>query len=97
MLPACLWPGCWVCTFSFFQERMGLPRSFSLAAAVDAALWMTTTGNAFVFILAGKVQQHRQWMVRSFAVALVFLEVRVISGVTGWENPGVAVDETIVC
>src|SRR6185312_5567302 len=80
----------------FFEERMGATRSFSLAAAVDATLWMTTTGIAFALILKGKVQQHRQWMVRSFAVALVFLEVRVISGVTGWEKLGPSVDETIV-
>ena len=60
----------------YFEERMGDPRSFSIAAAVDAALWMMTTGIALVFILKGKVQQHRQWMTRSFAVALVFLEVR---------------------
>jgi hypothetical protein len=35
-------------------------------------------------------------MTRSFAVALVFLEVRVILGVTGWENLGHAADETVV-
>jgi len=35
-------------------------------------------------------------MVRSFAVAIVFLEVRVISGSTGWENLGESVTETIV-
>jgi len=58
----------------YFQERMGDPRSFSVAAAVDAALWMITTAIALVFILKGKVQEHRQWMTRSFAVALVFLE-----------------------
>ena len=51
---------------------------------------------AFAFILKGKVQQHRQWMTRSFAVALVFLEVRVVGGVTGWDNLGVAATETIV-
>jgi uncharacterized membrane protein len=80
----------------FFQERMGAPRSFSIAGAVDAALWMITTGIALAFILAGRVEQHRQWMTRSFAVALVFLEVRVVGGVTGWENLGIAVTETIV-
>jgi uncharacterized membrane protein YozB (DUF420 family) len=80
----------------YYQERMGAPRTFSIAAAVDAILWMFTTGIALVFILKGKVQQHRQWMTRSFAVALVFLEVRVISGVTGWENLGIAVTEAIV-
>jgi uncharacterized membrane protein len=80
----------------YFQERMGGPRSFSIAATVDAILLMLTTGIAFAFILNGKVQPHRQWMTRSFAVALVFLEVRVVAGVTGWENLGVAATETIV-
>ena len=80
----------------YFNERLGSPRSFSFAAGADMALWMITTGIALMFILRGKVQQHRQWMTRSFAVALVFLEVRVIAGVTGWENLGIAVSETIV-
>jgi uncharacterized membrane protein YozB (DUF420 family) len=79
-----------------FEERMGETRSFTIAAGVDATLWMLTTGIAFVFILKGKVQQHRQWMTRSFAVALVFLEVRVILGITGWENLGPAAVETVV-
>lgn len=80
----------------FFQERLGGPRSFSIAALADATLWMLTTGIAFLFILRGNVQQHRQWMTRSYAVALVFLEVRVILGVTGWEKLHPPVDETVV-
>jgi uncharacterized membrane protein len=80
----------------YFKERMGDPRSFSIAAAVDAALWMTTTGIALIFILKGKVQAHRQWMSRSFAVALVFLEVRVIGGVGGWDSLDARVNEPIV-
>jgi uncharacterized membrane protein len=80
----------------YFQERMGDPRSFSIAAAADATLWVITTGIALVFVLKGKVQEHRQWMTRSFAVALVFLEVRVIGGVTGWDNLDVHANETIV-
>jgi uncharacterized membrane protein len=80
----------------YFQERMGTPRSFSVAGLVDAILLIMTTAIAFAFILNGKVQQHRQWMTRSFAVALVFLEVRVVQGVTGWENLGIAATETIV-
>jgi uncharacterized membrane protein len=80
----------------YFEERMGEPRSFSVAALVDATILMLTTGIAFAFILKGKVQQHRQWMTRSFAVALVFIEVRVVQGVTGWENLGVSATETVV-
>jgi len=80
----------------YFEGRTGDPRSFSIAAAVDASLWMITTGVAMVFVLKGKVQDHRQWMTRSFAVALVFLEGRVIGGVTGWETLDVHANETIV-
>ena len=79
----------------FFEERMGAPRSFSIAAGVDAALLMITTGIAFAFIRAGKIQQHRQWMTRSFAVALIFLEARVIAGLGGWDRSPTAL-ETIV-
>ncbi len=79
----------------FFEERTGGPRSFSIATLVDATLLMLTTAIAFGFILKGKVQQHRQWMTRSFAVALVFLEVRVIGGLTGLDNNPAAI-ETIV-
>jgi len=79
-----------------FEERMGGARSFSVAAAVDAILWMLTTAIALAFILNGKVQQHRQWMTRSFAVAIVFLEVRVVLGVTGLEKFGGAFVETVV-
>ena len=80
----------------FFQERFGETRSFSIAGAVDAALWMTTTAIALIFILRGNVNLHRQWMTRSFAVAIVFLEVRVIGGVTGWDRLGPRAIETIV-
>jgi uncharacterized membrane protein len=80
----------------YFNERMSAPRSFTIAAAVDAILLMLTTGLAFVFIRQGKIQQHRAWMTRSFAVALVFVEVRVVGGVTGWDNLGIAATETIV-
>jgi uncharacterized membrane protein len=79
----------------YFQERMGSPRGFTIATVADAFIWSATTAIALYFILKGKVQQHRQWMTRSFAVALVFLEVRVVAGITGWEAiPGAI--ETIV-
>src|SRR5260370_15001507 len=60
----------------------GDPRSFSIAAAADATLWLTTTGIAMIFILKGKVPEHRQWMTRTFAVSLGFLERRGIRGLS---------------
>ena len=80
----------------YFEERTGAPRSFSLAAATQATTWIVTTLVALLLIRQGKVEPHRRWMTRSFAIALVFLEVRVILGVTGWETLGGNVDETVV-
>jgi uncharacterized membrane protein YozB (DUF420 family) len=81
----------------YFEERLGGTRSFTMAAAADAVLLMLTTAIALWFVLRGKIQQHRQWMTRSFAVALVFLEVRVILGITRWDaTPGYATPEMVV-
>ena len=68
----------------YFEERMGAPRSLTIAGVADAALWMFTTGMGMMFILRGKLQQHRQWMTRSFAAAMIFLEVRAIIDLSGW-------------
>jgi len=79
----------------YFDERLGGTRSFTMAAAADASLLMITTGIAFYFALKRKITQHRQWMTRSYAVAVIFLEVRVISGLGGWDS-SLAATETIV-
>jgi uncharacterized membrane protein len=79
------------------QHRTGVPLSFTMIAATHGTLWMLTTGIAFVLIFKRKVQQHRQWMTRSFAVGPgVFLGARVILGVTGLENRGPAAVETVI-
>jgi uncharacterized membrane protein len=76
-----------------YAERLGATRSFTLAAAADAIVWLFATLMALAFILQGKVQQHRQWMTRSFACALIFFEVRAI--MAAFHLPETAV-ETVV-
>ena len=60
--------------------------SLTLAATFQAGIWMFCTLIAMAFILQGKVLQHRQWMARSFACAIVFLEVRVVQGAFNWDQ-----------
>lgn len=62
----------------WWLERLGEPRSFTIATAVDAGLWLLATGLALYFILQRKFEQHRRWMTRSFSCALIFLEVRLV-------------------
>jgi uncharacterized membrane protein len=71
----------------YLDEAQGAARSFTIATMVDAAILMTTTSIGFYFALRRMIPQHRQWMTRSYAVALTFFEVRFILGVTGWNEP----------
>ena len=52
----------------WFIERLGGSRSFTIATVMDAGIWIFATTMALYLIRAGKMQQHRQWMIRSFAL-----------------------------
>jgi Predicted membrane protein (DUF2306) len=69
-----------------FPERCAA-RSFTWETVVQSGLLMTTTGIGLYFALRRRITQHRQWMIRSYAAALTFLEIRVILGLTGWDHP----------
>jgi uncharacterized membrane protein len=43
------------------------------AFLAEATLWLATTVVAYVHIRAGRVARHREWMVRSFALAGFFV------------------------
>lgn len=75
---------------------MGFPRSFTVLAGVDAAMLITTTVIAFLFAYKRKIALHRQWVTRSYAVALVFIGGRFVMGVTGWEQLGVEIVQAII-
>ena len=82
----------------YIEEPLGAPWSFTVATVVDAVLLLTTTGIGRAFALKRMMPQHRQWIARSYAVALTFLESRFILGVTGLDQPlNLAAAETSVC
>ena len=63
----------------WMEEKLGnFSHSFTIATALDAGIWIFATTMALIMIRSGRMQQHRQWMTRSFACALIFLEARVI-------------------
>ncbi len=74
------------------MHRIGGTRSETIATGVFAILLMSTTSIALFFILNRKIPQHRQWMTRSYAVALVFFEVRVIGGIFRLDDNAAASD-----
>ncbi len=71
----------------YLDEAQGAARSFTIETMIQSSALMITTGFGVYFALKRKFTWHRQWMIRSYAVALTFLEIRVILGVTGLDNP----------
>jgi hypothetical protein len=70
----------------YLAESSGGPREFTMLAVVDAAMLMTTTLVAYLFAIRRRITQHRQWMTRSYAIALVFFEGRLVGGLLGIDN-----------
>ena len=70
----------------YFAEASGAPREFTTLAIVDAVMLMTTTLVAWLFAIRRRITQHRQWMTRSHAVALVFFEGRMVGGLLGIDS-----------
>jgi len=46
-----------------------------------AVAWITTTGMAFVAVRRGLLQQHQEWMIRSYVVTFAFVNFRILAGV----------------
>jgi uncharacterized membrane protein len=52
-----------------------------LASGIQALGWLLTTGTALYCVRTGKIQQHREWMMRSYPFAMVFITVRACEAI----------------
>src|SRR4029079_7338163 len=66
---------------------LGPPELF-MAAVVQSTAWMLTTGVALYCIRTGRMQQHREWMIRSYPFAAVFVIARIIMAIPAVQNLG---------
>jgi uncharacterized membrane protein len=71
----------------YLDEAQGAGRSFTIETMIQSSTLMITTGFGCYYALRRQFDYHRQWMIRSYAVALTFLEIRLILGVTGLDQP----------
>jgi uncharacterized membrane protein YozB (DUF420 family) len=54
------------------------PLRLLIASIGFGTLWVLITSTGFLMAKRRNIRQHRKWMTRSYAVALVFLEVRCV-------------------
>lgn len=71
----------------YMDEAQGAARSFTIETTIQSSTLMITTAIGLYFALTRQFTYHRQWMIRSYAVALTFIEIRVILGVFGLDQP----------
>lgn len=66
------------------------------ASSIQAIGWTVTTATAIYCILTGRVQQHREWMMRSYPFAAVFIVVRAVRLIPAIQRMGLVGTETVV-
>src|SRR5579883_3315169 len=71
----------------YLDEAQGAARSFTIETTIQSSTLITTTLFGLYFAIKRQFTYHRQWMIRSYAVALTFFEIRVILGVFGLDQP----------
>ena len=57
------------------------PRPLIMAATIQSIGWLLTAGTALYCIRTGRIQQHREWMMRSYPFAMVFIVARVVTAI----------------
>lgn len=75
-----IYVGCVVVSAPFaVMVALALPIPTLLPASItQASGWVLCTGTALYCVRTGRIQQHREWMIRSYPFAAVFIVVRAI-------------------
>jgi len=63
---------------------------FAVATRIQAAAWIITAAAALLTARNRQIQQHREWMVRSYAVTFTFIGTRLLSLLQDWHRLGEA-------
>lgn len=75
--------------------RLPIP-TLLLASVIQASGWILATGTALYCVKTGRIQQHREWMMRSYPFAMVFVAVRAILAIPAVAQAGLLGLETTV-
>jgi uncharacterized membrane protein len=61
---------------------------FLIATSIQSTAWVIPTAAAILAARARRIQQHRVWMIRSYAVTFTFVLTRVVQPIPGWSRLG---------
>ena len=55
--------------------------TLTMASVIQSVGWILTTATGLYCVRTGRIQQHREWMMRSYPFAMVFIVVRTIGAI----------------
>ena len=70
--------------------------TLTMASVIQASGWILATATALYCVRTGKIQQHREWMMRSYPFAMVFVVVRAIVAIPAIARTGFVGLEEVV-
>ena len=62
--------------------------TLTMASVIQATGWLVATGTALYCVRTGRISQHREWMMRSYPFAAVFIVVRAIIAIPAVASAG---------
>ena len=69
------------------SAKLPIP-TLTMASVIQATGWILTTATALYCVRTGRITQHREWMMRSYPFAAVFVFVRVIIAIPAVASAG---------
>lgn len=66
---------------TYLAWTSGIRVNFSWAMGLQALAfaWISTAGMAYISVMRGRIQQHREWMIRSYVVTFAFVTFRFLN------------------
>jgi hypothetical protein len=61
---------------------------FIFVTVAQASVWLLVTVAALLTVRNGHIQQHREWVVRSYALTFTFVATRVFNTTEAWRHLG---------
>ncbi|WP_197446530.1 DUF2306 domain-containing protein [Tautonia plasticadhaerens] len=80
----------------FLATTSRVTPTYAAGLAFLSVAWLTTSGMAFAAILNRNVDQHKQWMIRSYVVTLAFVSFRLGEDVLAYWGIGTKADRLSV-
>lgn len=62
--------------------------TLAMASTIQAVGWLVTTATGLYCVRTRRIQQHREWMMRSYPFAMVFVVVRAILAIPAIARTG---------